>query len=168
MHEKMTIGKVTKATGLSPKAIRYYEEMGLLSPRPRTEGGYRQYEDGDIKRLLFIRRAKELGIPIRRISELLNCRPAGTCAETRPALKNAIREQMEELDARIRFLSELRSRLENELAEIDRRPLSDHGQGACDCLGGTSRLLSVQAGRQENQGWPRMGTDRRNPATRRR
>ena len=56
MAGKITIGKVAKMTGLSLKANRYYEDKGLLPPRPRTNGGYRQYEEADVNRLLYIRR----------------------------------------------------------------------------------------------------------------
>ena len=144
MANKNTIGKVVKATGLSPKAIRYYEEKGLLPPRPRTEGGYRQYEEGDIKRLLFIRRMKEMGISMRQISNLLNCWPADTCATARPVLKRLIRERIAELEAQVTLLSALRSQLTRELVEIDRRPCSDHSEGYCGCLGDISQVISIQ------------------------
>ena len=144
MANKNTIGKVVKATGLSPKAIRYYEEKGLLPPRPRTEGGYRQYEEGDIKRLLFIRRMKEMGISMRQISNLLNCWPVDTCATARPVLKRLIRERIAELEAQVTLLSALRSQLTRELVEIDRRPCSDHSEGFCGCLGNVSQVISIQ------------------------
>jgi len=141
---KLSIGKVAKAAGLSPKAVRYYEERGLLAPRPRTEGGFREYEEADVKRLLFIRRAKELGISLRQISDLLSCWPDTSCAMTRPALKKVMRERLGELDAQIELLSNLRSQLKSELADIDRRPLSDHSQGFCSCLGDVSQMISIQ------------------------
>lgn len=144
MAGKLTIGMVVKSTGFTPRAIRYYEKTGLLTPRPRTEGGYRQYEEADVKRLLFIRRAKELGISVRQISSLLNCWPEDTCAMTRPALKKVIRGRIGELEAQIELFSALRSQLESELADIDRRPLSDHSQGYCSCLGDVSQVISIQ------------------------
>ncbi|MEE9256611.1 MAG: MerR family transcriptional regulator [bacterium] len=78
MDASIPIGKAAEATGLSPKAIRYYEKKGLLPARPRTEGGYRLFEESDIKRLLFIRRAKELGVPLRQIAGILDLWPGGS------------------------------------------------------------------------------------------
>ncbi len=144
MGGKITIGKVAKTTGLSLKAIRYYENKGLLMLRPRSEGGFRQYEEGDIKRLLFIRRAKELGISLRQISQLLDCWPDNTCSMTRPALKKAMRDRLEELKAQIGLLNDLQNQLELELSELDKRPFSDHSQGFCNCLGDISGLISIE------------------------
>ena len=144
MGGKITIGKVAKTTGLSLKAIRYYEDKGLLAPRPRTDGGYRQYEDADVNRLLFIRRAKELGISLRQITDLLNCWPDNTCSMTRPILKKAMRDRLEELKAQIGLLSDLQNQLELELSELDKRPFSDHSQGFCYCLGDISGLISIE------------------------
>ncbi|MBI2881647.1 MAG: MerR family transcriptional regulator [Candidatus Tectomicrobia bacterium] len=144
MPEKMTIGQVAKATGLSPKTIRYYEGRGLLAPRLRTEGGYRQYEEADVKRLLFIRRAKELGMSLGKISDLLRLWPQGTCATSRGALKEALRDQMDEIDSQLEFLRGLRDQLEGELSELDKRPLSDHGQGYCECLGELPTLIPIE------------------------
>lgn len=149
MAGKITIGKVAEATGLSLKAIRYYENKSLLAPRPRTEGGYRQYEEADVKRLLFIRRAKELGVSLRQISALLDCWPESTCATSRPALKKVMQKRIEELNAQIELLSNLRSQLKSELTEIDRRPFSDHSEGYCNCLGDMSPLVQIrEAGRK--------------------
>ena len=90
MAGNVTIGMAAKRTGLSPRAIRYYEDKGLLPPRPRTVGGYRQYGEADVKSLLFIRRAKDLGISLRQISALLDCWPESTCAMSRPLLKKTL------------------------------------------------------------------------------
>lgn len=144
MAGKITIGKVAKMTGLSLKANRYYEDKGLLPPRPRTNGGYRQYEEADVNRLLFIRRAKELGISLRQITDLLKCWPENTCSMTRPALKKAMRDRLEELKAQMGLLSDLQNQLELKLSELDKRPFSDHSQGFCNCLGDISGLISIE------------------------
>ena len=56
----MKIGELAKRSGLSAHTIRYYERIGLLSKPPRTEGGHRLYNKEQIKRLVFIRRSREL------------------------------------------------------------------------------------------------------------
>lgn len=68
----MNIGDAAKASGVSAKMIRHYEQVGLVPPAARTDSGYRQYDDGDIHTLRFIRRSRDLGFSIREISELLD------------------------------------------------------------------------------------------------
>lgn len=67
----MTIGQAAKASGVSAKMIRYYEEIGLIGPVARTESGYRVYTEADVHTLRFIRRARDLGFEIEAITELL-------------------------------------------------------------------------------------------------
>ena len=67
----MNIGQVSKASGISAKMIRYYETIDLVPQAGRTEGGYRDYSPGDIHRLRFIRRARDLGFSFEQVRELL-------------------------------------------------------------------------------------------------
>ncbi|MBI2303306.1 MAG: MerR family DNA-binding transcriptional regulator [Chloroflexi bacterium] len=54
MKRSLRIGELAKATGLTTKAIRYYELLGLIPRTSRTESGYRMYPDQDVRRLEFI------------------------------------------------------------------------------------------------------------------
>lgn len=71
---RMTIGKVAKASGVGIETIRFYEKEGLLEEPARRMSGYREYGDAVVPRLLFIRRAKELGFTLGEIRELLALR----------------------------------------------------------------------------------------------
>jgi len=70
--QTITIGRLAKAAGVNVDTIRYYERQGLLPHASRRESGYREYANGDVARLSFIRRAKELGFSLGDIGELLS------------------------------------------------------------------------------------------------
>jgi MerR family copper efflux transcriptional regulator len=68
----MTIGRLATQAGVNIDTIRYYERNGLLPEPVRRASGYREYEAGDLKRLRFILRAKDLGFSLAEIRELLS------------------------------------------------------------------------------------------------
>jgi Cu(I)-responsive transcriptional regulator len=67
----MNIGQASKASGVSAKMIRHYEGVGLLPAAVRTDAGYRQYDEGDVHTLRFVRHARDLGFSIAEITELV-------------------------------------------------------------------------------------------------
>jgi len=71
MVASMNIGEASKASGVSAKMIRYYEQIGLIPPAERKSSGYRFYTQEDIHRLHFIRRARDLGFSVAEIGDLL-------------------------------------------------------------------------------------------------
>ena len=72
-HESKSVfrGELSKKTGVNGETIRYYEKIGLLPEPARTTSGYRVYGELHLKRLLFIKRCRELGFAIKDITELL-------------------------------------------------------------------------------------------------
>ncbi|TWB22089.1 Cu(I)-responsive transcriptional regulator [Nitrospirillum amazonense] len=68
----MNIGQASKASGVSVKMIRYYDEVGLVRPSGRTEGNYREYDAREINELRFIKRARGLGFDMTEIAQLLS------------------------------------------------------------------------------------------------
>ena len=96
------IGQVANETGLSIDTIRFYEKQGLLKRSPRTEGGFRLFDAGDIETLKFVRIAQELGFSLNQIRELLILRadhmPA--CSHVKELLSQkltAVQEKIAEL-----------------------------------------------------------------------
>ena len=71
MATLLTIGDAAKASGLSAKMIRHYEQSGLLRKSPRTDAGYRLYNTEQINQLRFIRQARSLGFSLHDIQSLL-------------------------------------------------------------------------------------------------
>jgi len=80
------IGELSKRTGCNIETIRYYERISLLPAPPRSAGRYRIYDNADVRRLAFIRRARELGFTLDQVRALLalseNDRQ-GACTEVR-------------------------------------------------------------------------------------
>jgi MerR family gold-responsive transcriptional activator of gol and ges genes len=68
----MNIGQAARASGVSAKMIRYYEQTSLIPAADRKNSGYRDYSDSDVHMLRFIRRARDLGFSVAEIGQLLN------------------------------------------------------------------------------------------------
>ena len=68
----MQIGAVAERTGMSLRTLRHYDEVGLLTPSARSEGGFRLYTSADVERLLVIRRMKPLGFTLDEMADLLD------------------------------------------------------------------------------------------------
>ena len=71
----MNIGQASAASRVSAKMIRYYEATGLLPLPARSDSNYRDYGPDDVHRLIFVRRARELGFEMDSIRELLGLGP---------------------------------------------------------------------------------------------
>ncbi len=88
------IGEVAERAGLSLRTVRYYEEMALVSPETRTEGGFRLYSDAQVDRLLLIKRMKPLGFSVQEMRELLDAREALRGDDADEAARDAARESL--------------------------------------------------------------------------
>jgi MerR family transcriptional regulator, mercuric resistance operon regulatory protein len=101
---RTSIGALSAAAGTQVTTIRYYERIGLM-PRPdRTPGGHRNYSSDHLRRLTFIRRAREMGFKVEEIRTLLALAqsPATCCSELQQlatAHLGRIREAIERLTA---------------------------------------------------------------------
>ena len=110
----MRIGELAEKAGISTKAIRYYEQVGILTPPARTPSGYRAYDPSALGRLEFVRAAQAVGLTLGEIRQIIAFRDGGQapCAHVTDLLqRHAI-----DLDRRIRELQQLRGEL-RQLAE---------------------------------------------------
>lgn len=82
-EQELSIGRVAAETGSNIQTIRYYEQIGLLSPPDRTVGGQRRYSEYHVRRLAFIRNARELGFSVEAIERMLDLasKPRRPCKE---------------------------------------------------------------------------------------
>ena len=70
-NETMTIGEAASRSGMPPKTIRFYEDVGLIEPAERLKNSYRVYSEKDVQTLRFIHRARSLGFTLKDIGALL-------------------------------------------------------------------------------------------------
>jgi len=105
----MNVGKVARHAGLPAKTIRYYDEIGLVSPH-RAENGYRIYSEDDIRRLSFLKRARNLGFSLSECRQLLLL--YGDKARTSKDIQQAAIAHMEAIDAKITELQAMRETLQ--------------------------------------------------------
>jgi len=100
----LKIGEFARLAGTNLRTLRYYEEIGLLPPAARSQGGFRYYRQTDLNRLNMIRDLQELGLHLERIGELMDTRGGGAkreefLARVRAALEEQDRLLLEKIDA---------------------------------------------------------------------
>src|SRR3990170_3467355 len=97
------IGELGHLVDMSPRTIRYYEEIGLLNSVKRIEGGKRVYTDKDVQRLRFITRLKHLGLTLSEMSELEDIYQIHqTNKKVLPRLLELLDNHVEKIDERIK------------------------------------------------------------------
>ena len=113
--ETMQIGELADRAEMSLRTIRHYDEVGLLRPSGRSDGGFRLYTALDLERLLLIRRMKPLGFTLEQMAELLAVVDALEAADD-DADRARLRGQLDEY---IRDTEERRTKLEQHLGMAD-------------------------------------------------
>ena len=103
--EEVTIGELARITGFNAKAIRYYEQIGVLPPSSRGENGYRQYSQADINRLNLLRRLRLLGISLEEAKTLLSATLDAPCYEVQHDLLHLVNARLSALDQEIAELT---------------------------------------------------------------
>jgi MerR family copper efflux transcriptional regulator len=131
----MRIGEAAAAAGLTPRALRYYEQRGLLAAR-RTPSGHREYDQEDVNRLRVVRELLEAGLTIADVqafAHALSMDPSGDVTDSDPngcPVAEVTLRRLADLDRSIKRLTEVRERLTHALAHrfeelfggLDRRP----------------------------------------------
>lgn len=106
----LKVSQVARRAGISPDAIRYYEELGLLPPAERTPAGYRQFGDETVKRIGFIKDAQSLGLRLDEIGELLKIQDDGACPCGHT--KTLLERRLEQVNRELEVLNNLKVELE--------------------------------------------------------
>jgi DNA-binding transcriptional MerR regulator len=109
---ELGIADVCARTGLSPRTVRYYEELGLLPGVRRRAGGRRVYAEDAVQRLRFVQRLKALGLSLAEVAELNAVYAiAGSTGAMLARLDEVLARHLRDLDARIAELSGLRDEI---------------------------------------------------------
>jgi MerR family copper efflux transcriptional regulator len=119
----MNIGDVAEVTGLPAKTIRYYEDIGLVTPA-RSRNGYRDFSDRDAHKLTFLARARSLGFSIEECRTLLSLYEDRDRASA--DVKQVAREHLDHIARKIEELEAMRTTLQTLVARC-------HGDDRPDC-----------------------------------
>ena len=101
----MRISQLADQVGVPVSTVRYYERIGLLDDPARTGSGYREYNDNSATRLLFIARARKLGLSCDQIVELLPIWGGSNCASAQDEVVRLIDDKQAEIATRIEELT---------------------------------------------------------------
>jgi MerR family mercuric resistance operon transcriptional regulator len=107
--ESLKIGQLAQRAGVGVETIRFYEREGLIAEPPRRPSGYRDYPPETVTRIVFIRRAKQLGFSLKEIGELLDLRvrPRRNCT----LVKQSADAKIVDIDTKIAALRRMRRAL---------------------------------------------------------
>lgn len=105
----MNIGEAAKLSGLNSKTIRYYEEIGLVTPMRQSGNDYRDYSDVDVAHLRFLQHSREVGFNLQECRELLDLyrNPERRSAQ----VKQCVVDKMKQLEERVRIINSMHATL---------------------------------------------------------
>lgn len=121
------VAEVGRRTGLTRKALRHYEELGLVTPVTRTDAGYRLYDTEALRRIELVNRAKVLGLRLSEAKEFLHV-AEGCCGDHHPELAALVENKLDETERRIAELQSLRGTLTSVLDRLE----SNEGVHRCE------------------------------------
>lgn len=132
----VTAGEACRRTGITRKALRLYEEEGLVEPAARTPAGNRLYDEEALRRIEFVRRARLLGFSLAEAKEFLHV-AEGCCGEHHPRLLSLIGDKVAETERRIAELERLRGTLRGVLERLSVGTDGGHRceEALCLCAG---------------------------------
>lgn len=137
----MTVNDLSRRTGVTSHAVRYYSRIGLLKPGRNPDNGYRLFDRGDLARLQFIRQAQSLGFTLEEISEILAESEHGR--SPCPKVRDILRRRIEENHRKLAELMDLQSRMEEALDHWEAMPDGvPDGHSVCHLIESESGLDS--------------------------
>lgn len=166
----MNIGEAARASGVSAKMIRYYEQTGLIAKAARSASGYRHYSADEVHTLRFIRRARDLGFSVEQIADLLalwrdRWRSSANVKAVALSHVAGLRAKIAELQAMVRTLEYLAAHchgddrpdcpiLDDLAAAAEPAPLAQETRGPAPRFGTPGSLPARQRGRADSPRQP--------------
>ena len=144
MSTTLQIAEVAQRSGFTPATLRYYEEIGLLTPPARTDAGYRLYDETSLERLRFIARAKQLGCSLDEIADLVSVRDGGRCATVQQRLLSTVETKIAGAHAQIAAMTTLAAELQRAAATLATAPVDGPCDDTCGCTADSPTLTSTR------------------------
>lgn len=110
--QRYRVGAAAQSAGVGVQTLHYYERRGLVRPSDRSESGYREYGEPEVRRVRAIKQAQSLGFTLREIRELIEVAESGRSAQQAARLAQG---KIEEIDAKIHALRRMRRSLSRTL-----------------------------------------------------
>jgi len=130
-----TIAKLASAAGIGVEAVRYYQRRGLLAQPGPGEGAFREYSAADVQRLLFIKRAQELGFALDDVAELISL----SAERDKRRVRSITQQRLAQIRQRVTHLEAVATALEG-LADGCERTSPSEGCSILAALAATPRL----------------------------
>lgn len=137
----LRISELAERGGVPATTVRYHEQLGLLSPAPRTSDNQRRYDDTAVGELRFVRHAKHLGLSLTEIRELVTIRDTGRCASVQSRLAGLVADRRSDVAGRLRELAELDTELRLTAEHLE----STRADGPCSENCGCSHEVRLAA-----------------------
>jgi MerR family copper efflux transcriptional regulator len=129
-----TIGETSRRSGFSASALRFYEDIGLVDPVSRTDGGYRIYDDDSLDRLTFIARAKQLGCSLEEITDLVDIWDGQHCGPVQRRFHELVTEKIDAAETQVRELTTFATQLRSSADQLSGEPVDGPCGPDCACL----------------------------------
>lgn len=128
------ISELAERSGFSASTLRFYERAGLVVPDERTPGGYRIYDEAAVERLRFIAGAKQLGLPLEEIRDLLTVWERGSCAPVQERLRPLLEAKINQVEERIAELTAFYGQLVQARSDLDAHTPDGPCDESCGCI----------------------------------
>ncbi|SJZ83751.1 MerR family transcriptional regulator [Selenihalanaerobacter shriftii] len=116
----LKIGELAQTAGVTKRTIRYYEELGLLSPSERSEGGFRLYNENDLSRLLFINRFKKIDFPLDKIKKLIDSIEISDDKSQRASASlSLLGKQLQQIEEEIQDLKDTKENIKSAIDSLE-------------------------------------------------
>jgi DNA-binding transcriptional MerR regulator len=142
------IGEFAERTGKTKRALHLYEEKGLMAPASRSSGGYRLYDEDNVRRIAFIDKMQLLGLSLTDVKNLLDSwNVSATAPDTMAMVAREYRSQLTEVRAKLSALQALEREFEASLEFLEGcRSCDDHSTTGTDACSRCTRQIEESSG----------------------